>query len=121
MKVTAVPSAAGVPAEVIKAALMVVELAPSANSDVCPAVSVMPTTGLAAGGGVEGVKGDGVVLAGGVLGALAPGGDSWPCCPPPPAFWQPPMRLVPMRLNDTSSQPHACHPRLGRTYPYLLP
>jgi hypothetical protein len=91
VKVTAVPSAAGVPAEVIKAAVMVVELAPSANSDICPAVSVMPTTGLAAGGGVDGVEGDGVVLggvvlAGGVLGALVLGGDSWPCCPPPPAF-----------------------------------
>src|SRR5687767_2814067 len=82
VKATAVPSAGGAPAEVIKVAVTVVELTPSASSSVCPAARVIPTTGLVVGG-VGGVVGGGVVggseLGGGVsLGSPPP--------PPPPAF-----------------------------------
>jgi hypothetical protein len=123
---------------------MVVELAPSASSDGCPAVRVIPTTepvaiGVAGGvvlggvvlggvvlggvvlGGVVlgGVVLGGVVLGGVVLGGVEVGGGCSPC-PPPPAFWQPAKMPSDTRLTDTSSQPYACHPRLGRTYRYLL-
>jgi hypothetical protein len=53
--------------------MMVVELVPSANSDVCPAARVIPTTGLD-GGGVGGV-GDGGVVSGGVVLGGGVGGD----------------------------------------------
>jgi hypothetical protein len=81
VKATAVPSAGGVPAEVIKVAVMVVELTPSASSSVCPAARVIPTTGLVVGGvgGVVGGVVGGSELGGGVsLGSPPP--------PPPPAF-----------------------------------
>jgi hypothetical protein len=79
LKVTAVPSAAGAFVGVINVAVMVVELAPSARRDDCPAVRVIPTTGLGAGGG-----GGGVVLGGGVSGDPELGGGSSALCPPPP-------------------------------------
>jgi hypothetical protein len=88
VKITAVPSATGPPLGVMSAAVTVVELAPSAGSDVCPAVSVMPTTGLTAGGDVGGGVLGGVVLGGVVLGGVVLGGgaSALPPPPPPPAF-----------------------------------
>jgi hypothetical protein len=125
VKVTAVPSTAGLPEEVINVAAMVVELTPSAGSEVWPAVRVMPTTGLVAAGVVEGMAPEGVAPEGVVPEGVAPegvelGGGSSACWPPPPAFWQPAKLPTHTKLNETSSQPHACHPRLGRTYRYLL-
>lgn len=49
VRVTTIPFADGLPAESVSAAVMVVELEPSATSDVAPAPSVMPTTSVTVG------------------------------------------------------------------------
>jgi hypothetical protein len=125
LKLTSVPSGAGAFVEVTSCAVIVVELTPSANSDVAPATSVMLTTGPAGGGGGGGVLGGGVlgggVLGGGVLGGVVVGGDSSAFCPLPPTFSHP--AKIPTHETthtDISTQPHLRHPRLCRTYGYLL-
>jgi hypothetical protein len=91
--------------------VIVVELTPSANSDVAPATRVMLTTGLAGGGEVGGV----------VLGGVVLGGDCWAFCPPSPTFSHPAKNPTHDTMHtDTTTQPHLCHPHLGRTYGYLL-
>jgi hypothetical protein len=115
LKLTSVPSGAGAFVEVTSCAVIVVELMPSAISDVAPATSVILTTGPVGGGGVGGV-----VLGGVVLGGVVLGGASWAFCPPSPTFSHPAKSPTDTRHTDTTTQPHLCHPHLSRTYGYLL-
>jgi hypothetical protein len=111
---------------VTSVAVIVVELAPSANSAVAPATSVMPTTEFAGGDAVGGLALDGgvlgvVVLGGVVLDDEEPEDDSAFFCPPLPAFSQPAKSPTHnTRPIDTTKPPPPCHLRLGRTYGYLL-
>jgi hypothetical protein len=127
VKVTMMPSGEGFPAELIKVAVIVVELVPSAISDVSPVASVMPPistmTGPAVGGGVVlgGVVLGGVVLGGVVFDGVLVDDDPDDCPPPPPAFSHPvrwPAKDT--RHTDTATQPYCRHPCLSRTYGYLL-
>jgi hypothetical protein len=121
LKLTSVPSGAGAFVEVTSCAVIVVELMPSAISDVAPATSVILTTGPVGGGGVGGVVLGGVVLGGVVLGGVVLGGASWAFCPPSPTFSHPAKNPTDdTRHTDTTTQRHLCHPHLSRTYGYLL-
>src|SRR5882724_1603852 len=110
VKVTMMPSGEGFPAELIKVAVIVVELVPSAISDVSSVASVMPPISTMTAPAVGGVVLGGVVLGGVVVGGVLVGGDSPAFCPPPPAFSHPAKRPTQdTRHTDTTTQPHRCH------------
>src|SRR5882724_2349852 len=105
VKVTMMPSGEGFPAELIKVAVIVVELVPSAISDVSPVASVMPpilTMAAPADGGVDGVVG----WPEEVEGCPEVAASSFPL----PTFSQPAEKPMQMRLTHTSSHRHTAHP-----------